>query len=166
MNTPRSTPTDDPTHEALCRRCGVSCHLALPVNDIPVVIPGLRCKYLSAQGAQWGCSVYPQRFELAPWCHHADQAGPQGFLAHDCPYTAGEATAPGKVNVSPETMERLWPAIFREICRVGVPEWIDQAAFLSAVHARESGQWVLTPLEQGRLRPTPSPQPTSEQETT
>src|SRR5258707_1179574 len=33
-------------HEALCRRCGISCHFALPVNGVPMVIDELRCKFL------------------------------------------------------------------------------------------------------------------------
>ncbi|HAN32562.1 MAG TPA: hypothetical protein DCQ06_13280 [Myxococcales bacterium] len=108
-----------------------------------MVIPGLHCKHLAPTGSTWGCQVYQERFERAPWCYHADEAGPQGFLAHDCPYSHDSAHGGGKVRLPPAAMDRIWPAIFREIRRVGVPHWIDRSAFTSALNARQDGHWNL-----------------------
>ncbi|MCO4760551.1 MAG: hypothetical protein KC502_03560 [Myxococcales bacterium] len=141
----------DAAHEAQCRRCGVSCHLAIPVNDVPVMIPGLRCQYLAPTSTGFDCTVYADRFKVAPWCHHADVAGPQGFLARDCPYVLAEGFGRGKIRLSRQQYDRYWPAILGELLRVGVPEWIHRAALLSMLTAREGGVWQLTATSDGLL---------------
>lgn len=152
----------DARHEAQCRRCGVSCHLAIPVNNTPVMIPGLRCRHLQRDGAQWGCGVYARRFEVAPWCHHADVAGPQGFLARDCPYVIEGGYRRGKVKLGEAAYRRYWPALLAEIGRHGVPEWVNREALLAEITAREGGAWRLRAegdlLFPERAAPASSPQ--------
>ncbi len=140
-----------------------------------MVLPGLRCKFLVAQpNARWGCSVYEDRFARAPWCHHADVAGPQGFLAHDCPYVTGRgetesvAGAPaadglpfprgrvqGKVRLAASRYDALWPAILAELIRAGVPEWIDRSGLLEELNRRAGEGWTLVPMAGERLRLVP-----------
>lgn len=62
-------------HEALCRRCGMSCHFAVPVNGLAVVLDELRCRFLGRDGeGRYGCTVYERRFEVAPWCQTVESA--------------------------------------------------------------------------------------------
>ena len=99
---------DSAEHEALCRRCGMSCHFAVPVNGLAVVIDALRCKFLArssdsgsdSSAGQYHCTIYADRFAQAPWCHTADSALSGGFLAQDCPYAKGTPGYGGKVRLS------------------------------------------------------------------
>lgn len=128
----------DATHESLCRRCGISCHLAIPINGIAVTVPGLHCKYLAevARG-RFECTVYPQRFELAPWCHHADEAAPLGYLARDCPYALRGGWRAGKVRPGAAAAATVWPLMLAELERDGVPDWIDRPALQCELDRRE-----------------------------
>lgn len=111
-------------HEALCRRCGMSCHFAIPVNGLAVVIDALRCKFLAQEEGEPGryhCSVYESRYSVAPWCHSAESALHAGFLAQDCPYARGHKGYRGKVRLSPSLQRQVLPAIRSEIVRVGIP---------------------------------------------
>lgn len=116
-------------HEALCRRCGVSCHFAIPVNGLAVVLDELRCKFLARdEGGRYRCSVYERRFELAPWCHTAQGALAGGFLAQDCPYARGVPGYRGKVRLAPGLLQKVLPAIRAEVARAGAPIGADPDA--------------------------------------
>ena len=116
-------------HEALCRRCGMSCHFAVPVNGLAVVIDELRCKFLARDAdGRFLCSVYDRRFEAAPWCHTAHSALDGGFLAQDCPYARGVAGYRGKVRLSPALLRKVLPAIRAEVARAGAPIGADPDA--------------------------------------
>ena len=124
---------DSAEHEALCRRCGMSCHFAVPVNGLAVVIDALRCKFLArssdsgsdsgsdSSAGQYHCTIYADRFAQAPWCHTADSALSGGFLAQDCPYAKGTPGYRGKVRLSASLYQKVLPAIRAEIARVGIP---------------------------------------------
>ena len=131
------------THEAQCRRCGVSCHVAVPLGARVVVVPDLHCRFLlQPSPGTFACAVYAERFRAAPWCHHADVAGPLGYLAVDCPHGRAEV---GKVRVSEAEFAKLWPEIWRILRGWGVPAFIDQAAFLAMVARRTGRAWELVP---------------------
>ena len=118
-------------HEALCRRCGMSCHFAIPVNGLAVVVDELRCKFLvrdPGEAGRYSCSVYERRFELAPWCHTAQDALAGGFLAQDCPYARGVPGYRGKVRLSPGLLQKVLPAIRAEVARAGAPIGADPDA--------------------------------------
>jgi uncharacterized cysteine cluster protein YcgN (CxxCxxCC family) len=142
----------DPDHEALCRRCGVSCHAALPVNGLPVVVPGVHCRYLVPEpGGTFACSVYERRLEVAPWCHTADEALAAGLLAQDCPYVRGVAGYRGKARLHPRLLRTVLPAVRRELLERGAPDWVGPEGCValleqgggafSAVHDAEAGRW-------------------------
>ena len=129
-------------HEDLCRRCGMSCHFAVPVNGLAVVIDALRCRFLAestdATGEKTGryhCTVYDQRYAVAPWCHSAHGALQGGYLAQDCPYARGTAGYRGKVRLSPRLLGQVQPAIVAEILRVGVPIGADPERVLTFLAA-------------------------------
>ncbi|HEX2569642.1 MAG TPA: hypothetical protein VH877_08790 [Polyangia bacterium] len=131
-------------HEALCRRCGVSCLFAVPVNGLAVVVDELRCKFLArAADGTYGCTVYERRFELAPWCHTAERAVAGGFVAQDCPYARGVPGYRGKVRLSPRLLSQVLPGLRAEVVRVGVPAGADPEAALRFV-AAGGGDWRYT----------------------
>lgn len=153
-----------PDLEALCRRCGVSCHFAIPVNGLPVVIDEVHCRYLARDDdGLYRCTVYPRRYELAPWCHSAADALPLGLLAQDCPYAHhARATQPdlppvrGKARLSPRLRQQVLPAVIAEILRVGVPAGADPAPVAAlllgatgAAHqhqlSEDGARWLFSP---------------------
>lgn len=150
-------------HEALCRRCGMSCHFAVPVNGLAVVIDELRCKFLARDSdGRFLCRVYERRFDAAPWCHTAHSALSGGFLAQDCPYARGMAGYRGKVRLSPALLRKVLPAIRAEVARVGAPIGADPdvvAAFLG----QGTAPWAYRVSADGaRYLFTPADQPTPE----
>lgn len=155
---------DDAAHEAQCRRCGISCHVAVPLGSGRrqrlIAVPGLHCRYLQQDlDGRFGCSVYAERFALAPWCHHADVAGPLGYLAHDCPY--GTPAGQGKIRLTENELQAVWPELLWVIEQGGVPNFVDRDALLAEVGRREGRQFVLVPdprdPEQLLLRPARRP---------
>lgn len=136
-------------HEALCRRCGMSCHFAVPVNGLAVVIDELRCKFLGrADDGRFHCTVYERRFEVAPWCHTAESALAAGFLAQDCPYAAGTSGYRGKVRLSASLLRSVRPAIRAEVQRVGAPAGADPDAVVQLL-AEAGGTWTYSLSEDG-----------------
>lgn len=129
-------------HEDLCRRCGMSCHFAVPVNGLAVVIDALRCRFLAdstdatgGKNGRYHCTVYDQRYAVAPWCHSAHGALQGGYLAQDCPYARGTAGYRGKVRLSARLLAQVQPAILSEILRVGVPIGADPERVLTFLAA-------------------------------
>lgn len=132
-------------HEALCRRCGMSCHFAVPVNGLAVVIDALRCRFLGRDDAgRYACTVYEQRFARAPWCHTADSALGEGFLAQDCPYARGVSGYRGKVRLSPALLRKVLPAIRAEVARAGAPIGADVDAVVAFLGEEGETAWGYT----------------------
>jgi len=135
---------EDADHEALCRRCGVSCHVAIPLGRRAIVVPGLHCRFLARDGdMHFGCSVYADRYRVAPWCHPADAAAPLGYLAVDCPY--GVYPGVGKVQLSDTDLRRAWPDLLTRMLQWGLPVFIDRAALLGEIARRSGDDFVLEP---------------------
>ncbi len=134
----RSTGTpEDEAHEALCRRCGVSCFFAIPVNGLPVVVDELRCKFLGGDAdGGYHCTVYERRYQVAPWCHSAEEALLGGFLAQDCPYVraSGITGYRGKVKLGGALLRQVLPMIRAEVLRIGIPIGADPEAALRLVN--------------------------------
>ena len=141
----------DAKHEDKCRRCGVSCHVAVPLpsrlgdaRDRAIVVPGLHCKFLAEEApGQFACTVYADRFTQAPWCHHADVAGPLGYLADDCPYGMPDR---GKRRVSEAEFREVWPHLWRILRSWGVPNFVHHEHFLEAMRQRTGRSWELVPM--------------------
>jgi len=132
-----------PDREGLCRRCGASCHVAVPAGDRgAVVVPGLHCQFLGRDGDRFHCTVYAERFLRAPWCHTALAAQPLGYLAVDCPYGAHPD---GKVTLGEAEFARAWPSILRNLRAWGVPVYVGRAPFLAEVERRTRRRWALDP---------------------
>ncbi len=131
--------------EALCRQCGVSCHFAVPVNGLPVVIEDLHCRYLTVEeGAhalpRYACSVYERRHEVAPWCQPVQAAFEQSLLAQDCPYVVASRDAErargrpfhyrGKTRLHPRLLAAAMPAILRQVLDEGVSDALSHDGLL------------------------------------
>lgn len=139
----------DEQHEALCRRCGISCHFAVPVNGLAVVVDELHCRFLArAADGRFHCTVYERRFEVAPWCHTAAHAATQGLLAQDCPYTRGMSGYRGKVRLGASLLRQVLPAIRAEVVRAGIPAGADPEHALALV-AQLGGDWDYRLAEDG-----------------
>lgn len=152
---------NSPQHESQCRRCGISCHVAVPLaknpsgHDRAIVIPGMHCRFLQEETpGHFTCGVYENRFTEAPWCHHADVAGPLGYLAQDCPYGTPDR---GKVRVGEAEMQRLWPLLWRTIRQWGVPDFVHQPHFLAMLEQRTQQKWQLVAENQQPLPPDLQP---------
>ena len=110
-------------HEALCRRCGVTCHMPVEIGEAKYVIEELHCRFLgrSADDGRYACTVYENRFEKAPWCHTAEEALATGNLASDCPYARHVPDYKGRVWAPPEVRARLMPIVREKLIHDGLP---------------------------------------------
>lgn len=104
--------TDSPEHESLCQRCGISCHASVKLESGEnAVVEHLHCKHLTENG----CSVYENRLEVAPWCHHVSRAEPLNLLRHDCPYTLRDRGGNSNMNGKRQLSDSEYRARFLEI---------------------------------------------------
>lgn len=147
-------------HEDLCRRCGMSCHFAVPVNGLPVVVDDLHCRYLAKQPDQtFICTVYPDRHRLAPWCHTAKEALDAGMLAQDCLYTRFKRGYRGKTRLHRRLMERVSPAIRAHVLAEGIPYGGSAAGLLRFLDKSGGGDWKVVESNDGtRLMAVPADQ--------
>lgn len=151
-------------YESLCRRCGVSCHFAIPVNGLAVVIDDLHCRFLEqTPDGRFGCSVYPERFERAPWCATAEEALADGLLAQSCLYTQWTPGYRGKARLSERLMKLVLPAIRAEVLEHGVPVGVSEAGlrrFLERTGGPDDPDWHFQEDAPGvRLTIVPVPDP-------
>ena len=131
-------------HEALCRRCGQSCHFAVPVNGRNTIVDDLHCTFLGKnEDGTFFCTVYERRFEEAPWCHTTDEALQDGLLAQDCPYARGVPGYKGKSWIKPEIRERAELAIREQLLAFGVPHGISQEGLFRFLAKTGGGDWKL-----------------------
>jgi len=149
--------SSDAESEAKCERCGVGCHSVVSINGFDVVVEGLYCKYLEDTGegpvqdlgrGRFRCSVYEDRFRLAPWCGHSDYAKTRGWLREGCPYAVEVGVTGGKIRLSPKEYDLIWPRILREVL---MTDWFDHVSHQSFIDnhlsKREPGNWVAVPGE-------------------
>jgi len=129
-------------HEALCRRCGMSCHFAIPVNGLPVVVDDLHCRFLEWDSDnRMRCGVYEERFEKAPWCHTVDESLKAGLLAQDCPYAQGTSGYRGKTRLHPRIWKRVAPHVRAEIVTHGMPAGASIEGLLRFMKGTGDGEW-------------------------
>jgi uncharacterized cysteine cluster protein YcgN (CxxCxxCC family) len=108
-------------HEALCRRCGMSCHSPILLGTKSVIIPELHCRFLAydAEGKAL-CAVYEHRYEAAPWCKSAQEAFEMKGLAHDCPYTQGIEGYAGKYWATDQEHQDILPVLVAKLISQGL----------------------------------------------
>lgn len=136
------TPNDSVEHESKCKQTGICCHMPFRIDHQDVVIHGMHCKFLEKQeDGKMVCSVYENRFEMMPTCHHASVAEGKGLLHVGCPYNR---TGKGKIVVSKSKYDYYWPTILKFIRVNSVPNTIHREAFLEELRKREpNGDWYI-----------------------
>jgi len=116
---------DELQEEDLCHRCGVSCHPAVKVGVLRVVLPDVHCQFLETDtDGVVQCAVYEDRFERAPWCLSASEAKGRHLLSQDCGYHRGKVDRSGKAFLRPRLLASIRPQIVQQILEHGVPHWV------------------------------------------
>ena len=142
-------------HEALCRRCGISCHFAVPVNGLPIVVDDLHCTFLGrSDDGRFACTVYEKRFEVAPWCATSDEALEQGLLAQDCPYAAGVRGYRGKTRLHPRLLTPALPMIRADLLTNGAPRGLSLDGLRRFLARTGGGDFTFVEDAAGRIRIT------------
>ncbi len=102
----------------------MSCHTPILLGgDEPVIIPELHCRFLERSHAtgEFRCTVYENRFEMAPWCMTANEAARGGALAWDCPYSTGLTGVKGKRWATDWERESIVEALRTAFVEAGLP---------------------------------------------
>jgi hypothetical protein len=136
------TPKDSVEHESKCKQTGICCHVPMTIDHQDIVIYGMHCKFLVKQeDGKRICSVYENRFEMMPTCHHANVAAEKGLLHVGCAYNK---TGKGKVLLSKDKYTYYWPTILAFLRVNSVPTYINKEAFLEELRTREpQGDWYV-----------------------
>jgi uncharacterized cysteine cluster protein YcgN (CxxCxxCC family) len=151
---------NDKAHESLCTRCGVSCHMALEVGDAKYVIEEIHCRFLTREpDGHFDCTVYEKRFEVAPWCHTAEEAVATGNLSPTCLYAAHIKGYKGKTWATPEIRKKLMPIVKKKLIADGLPLSENPDSALKALTANgdtwtyteQSDRFVFRRKRRGRL---------------
>lgn len=138
----QKTPKDSKEHEAKCKQTGICCHVPMTIDNQDVVIKEMHCKFLEKQeDGKRICSVYENRFEMMPTCHHVSTAIHRGLLHVGCAYNK---TGLGKVYLSEMKYNHYWPTILAFLKQNSVPNTIHREAFLAELRKREpQGDWYI-----------------------
>ena len=137
-------------HESLCTRCGTSCLFAIDVDDVPIVIPELRCRFLKRDGdGRHLCSVYEDRFERAPWCETALDALKEGLLGQECGYVRalGPRDYVGKRRLTAEQRKTLLPILREALIEHGAPVGASPEGLRELLKATGGGDYDLVETE-------------------
>jgi hypothetical protein len=123
--------------EGACVHCGACCKGRVVVNDLPVQVPALWCKFLrvDAEGKS-RCSVYHRRHEVAPWCRSLEHGIAKGLYPADCPYVADLAAYQGTAVLDDASYGLVEEAIVRYLRDQPRPEWADPAVWAEYVGGR------------------------------
>jgi uncharacterized cysteine cluster protein YcgN (CxxCxxCC family) len=96
--------------------------MALEVGDAKYVIEEIHCRFLTRDAdGRFACGVYEQRFEVAPWCHTAQEAAATGNLSPTCFCAAHIEGYKGKTWATPEIREKLMPVVRKKLIAEGLP---------------------------------------------
>ena len=143
------TKKDSEEHEAKCMNSGICCHTPVQIGAESVVVEGMHCKFLEKKEKKFFCTVYEDRFEKMPTCHHANVAEKHGLLHVGCLYNR---TGKGKVRYSKAKYDYWWPKIRDHILSNSCPPTIGVEAFLTELRTREPDkEWEAVIKEKGIL---------------
>ena len=96
--------------------------MPVEVGDNKYVVEEIHCRFLARESdGRYACTVYENRFEMAPWCHTAEEALASGHLATDCPYTSHDPNYKGRVWAPPAVRDKLMPIIRKKLIADGLP---------------------------------------------
>jgi uncharacterized cysteine cluster protein YcgN (CxxCxxCC family) len=135
--------------EALCNRCGTSCHFGMEIDDVTVVIEELHCRFLAKKDDDtFGCTVYAERFEKAPWCADLEQSLSGGLLSQVCPYVqaSGDPDYQGKHWLTTAQRRDLLPVIRRALIEEGAPMGVSLEGLRLLMERSGGGEFEYTEL--------------------
>lgn len=155
---------DPEDKEALCARCGTSCHFAIELEGAAVVLRELRCRFLErADDGRARCGVYPHRFERASWCADIETAWAEGLLGQTCPYVVASGAPddyPGKRWMTPEERRAVLPVLREAILANGAPLGASPEGLLELMNQTGGGSFRFHPAAaEDTLWVTPDPAP-------
>jgi len=128
----------------------MSCHFAVPINGLPVVVDDLHCRFLeSDDDGKYRCGVYLERFERAPWCHTVEESLENGLLAQDCPYAAATSGYRGKTRLSTRLEARVLPHVRADILANGLPVGVSLDGLQRFLERTGGGDWVFVLTQDG-----------------
>lgn len=108
----------EPDREAICTNCGLCCFSGVTVNETPVIMRALPCRFLAIDQGISKCTVYEDRFAKAAWCQPIDQAIRHHLVPNECPYVVGIENFGGKAIIHDErtyvSVERLVRKSFQD----------------------------------------------------
>jgi uncharacterized cysteine cluster protein YcgN (CxxCxxCC family) len=113
--------------EQYCVRCGDCCHLTVTIRSATehsdrILVPDLPCKFLVGDGdGRFDCSVYEDRFSLAPWCQNLHRLVESGLATDGCPYVEGAAWYRGSKRLSPQLLGYMSPQIKEVVVKNSAP---------------------------------------------
>jgi uncharacterized cysteine cluster protein YcgN (CxxCxxCC family) len=130
-------------YEALCRRCGMSCHTPILLGSRTVIVPEIHCRFLAydAEGKA-ACTVYENRYEAAPWCRSAEEAIELNALGWDCPYAAGVPGFKGKHWAKDWEHEAVVDAMKKVLPVKGLPVEDNPDSALRLLESNGGGEWT------------------------
>lgn len=95
--------------------------MAIEVGDSKIILEEIHCRFLGKAGdGRYACTVYEKRFEVAPWCHTAEDAAKTGNLSQDCLYASGIPGYNGKHWATPLWRKRLLPIVRKKLIQEGL----------------------------------------------
>jgi hypothetical protein len=145
---PPANPEETPEIiEDKCRRCGVSCHATVDLNDEFIVIEGLHCKYLTREDSGvWTCSTYETRLTDVPWCQDRHDGRLTGAFAMDCPYVEGAEGYRGKRRLSAQEYVERWPELMDLIRSIAWNDEVNLEGFAKQLEQTYPGyRWYFEP---------------------
>jgi len=108
--------------EGYCTFCGDCCHLSVKIKDESfkgrILVKDLPCRFLVSSDSNpesFRCSVYPDRFEKAPWCQSLGQGLVLGLYTSRCGYVPGLGGYEGPTEVSDHFMYYVLPYVLHQI---------------------------------------------------
>lgn len=102
--------------EELCTQCGDCCHATLHADNGMVVVPELPCRFLAVKSVgTYHCTVYEDRFHVAPWCRDLMTGMLTGAYPVTCNYTKGFNGYVGGQVLSDKQYELLRPSLQKAI---------------------------------------------------
>jgi hypothetical protein len=118
--------------EGLCVDCGICCYASVPLKKGNILVPDIKCKYLSIDPdtAKSSCDVYKNRSEVAKnWCLPLPEAIAKGVFPEQCPYVKGMKDYVGSAILSEEAYSLIEPQIRKAVMEHGKPSWLSDSSW-------------------------------------
>lgn len=112
--------------EDLCIRCGLCCYFSVSIDKSngSVLIPDLRCKYLSFnKSGESCCNIYEKRHQITDWCLPLVEAIKKGIFPEQCPYVSDVKNYVGSVVLSNDAYKLIELELKKNIIKNGKPNW-------------------------------------------